>query len=137
MKQNTDKPSFGDKAADKLAAFGGSWAFLISFILFIAFWVIINVVLLTKSPFDPYPFILLNLFLSMLASVQAPIIMMSQNRQEERDRMRAESDYEINRKAEEEIRMMQQKLDALIEHHAIIFEPGTYKIKSKKELPSE
>lgn len=111
--------TFGDKAADKLASFGGSWAFLISFTIFIFMWVGFNVWVFQTHAFDPYPFILLNLFLSMLASVQAPIIMMSQKRQEDRDRKRAELDYEINKKAESEIRELHKKLDALIEHHGI------------------
>lgn len=111
--------SFGERAADKLADFGGSWAFLISFTCFIFIWVVFNVWVFQTRAFDPYPFILLNLFLSMLASVQAPIIMMSQKRQEDRDRKRAELDFEINKKAESEIRELQKKLDALIEHHGI------------------
>ncbi|MGL4662898.1 MAG: DUF1003 domain-containing protein [Culicoidibacterales bacterium] len=111
--------SFGERAADRLASFGGSWSFLISFIIFITFWVILNVWLLQNSAFDPYPFILLNLFLSMLASIQAPIIMMSQNRQEARDRARAELDFEVNKKAELEIRELQRKLDLLMQFHHI------------------
>lgn len=108
--------SIGQKVADKVAEFGGSWRFILSFASFIAIWVIFNTVLLIWSPFDPYPFILLNLVLSMVAAFQAPVIMMSQNRQEARDRLRAQSDYKVNLKAELEIRMISEKLDQLIHH---------------------
>lgn len=106
-------PLLSSRIADKVASFGGSWQFIIAFILFLALWISVNVYLLSKS-FDPYPFILLNLLLSALAAVQAPLIMMSQNRKEEKDRQRAISDYLINLKAEIEIRNMHQKLDLLI-----------------------
>lgn len=106
-------PPLSSRIADKVASFGGSWQFIIAFILFLALWISVNVYLLSKS-FDPYPFILLNLLLSALAAVQAPLIMMSQNRKEEKDRQRAISDYLINLKAEIEIRNMHQKLDLLI-----------------------
>jgi uncharacterized membrane protein len=108
--------SFGDRIADKVASFGGSWGFIISFFIFLIIWMAINVVILAfnTKPFDPYPFILLNLILSTLASIQAPVIMMSQNRKEERDRQRAEDDYKINLKAELEIRMLHEKLDHMI-----------------------
>jgi uncharacterized membrane protein len=105
--------SFASRIADRVAAFGGSWRFIITFSFFLIAWMIINVYLLRKS-FDPYPFILLNLFLSALAAVQAPVIMMSQNRKEEKDRRRAINDYLINLKAEIEIRNMHKKLDLLI-----------------------
>jgi len=110
-----DNRTFGQKVADKVAAFGGSWTFIISFFVFILLWIGVNVYFLTNKGFDPYPFILLNLILSCLASLQAPIIMMSQNRQEEKDRERAKKDYEINLKAENEIQLLQEKLDRLIE----------------------
>lgn len=110
-----DNRTFGQKVADKVAAFGGSWTFIISFFVFILLWIGVNVYFLTNTGFDPYPFILLNLILSCLASLQAPIIMMSQNRQEEKDRERAKKDYEINLKAENEIQLLQEKLDKLIE----------------------
>lgn len=109
------KLPLSDRAADHLAAFGGSWRFLISFILFIVIWVVVNIVWLSDKAFDPYPFILLNLFLSMLASVQAPIIMMAQNRQADRDRKRAERDYEINNRAEKEINLLHEKLDIFMD----------------------
>lgn len=108
--------SFGQKIADKVATFGGSWTFIISFFLFIVIWMIINVWLLASKPYDPYPFILLNLILSCLAAIQAPIIMMSQNRQEQKDRQRAEHDYKINLKAELEIKILSEKIDHLIVH---------------------
>lgn len=106
--------SVGQKIADSVANFGGSWTFIISFFLFILVWMGINVWLLTTRPFDPYPFILLNLILSCLAAIQAPIIMMSQNRQEEKDRQRAEHDYKINLKAELEIKLLSEKIDHLM-----------------------
>lgn len=114
-----DNRTFGQKVADKVAAFGGSWTFIISFFVFILLWIGVNVYFLTNTGFDPYPFILLNLILSCLASLQAPIIMMSQNRQEEKDRERAKKDYEINLKAENEIQLLQEKLDKLLKYHKI------------------
>lgn len=112
----TEKLTTGQKLADKIALFGGSWTFIIFFFLFILVWMAINVVLLVSRPFDPYPFILLNLILSCLAAIQAPIIMMSQNRKEEKDRKRSENDYKINLKAELEIQLLHEKLDHLIIH---------------------
>ncbi len=106
--------SFGERVADKVAEFGGSWAFILWFGFLIVVWVVANTLLLRQEPFDPYPFILLNLFLSLLAAVQAPIIMMSQNRQADRDRMRAENDYQVNLKSEVEIRIIAEKLDQLL-----------------------
>ena len=111
-----DKWTFGEKLADRIATFGGSWAFLISFAAFLAFWIGVNTVVLTVRPPDPYPFILLNLVLSCLAAIQAPIIMMSQNRQEAKDRLRSEHDYQVNLKAELEIRHLHDKLDHLLSH---------------------
>lgn len=107
--------SFGDRLADRVAAFGGSWTFIIIFIAFLVFWAVINTEILgpRKEAFDPYPYIFLNLFLSMLAALQAPIIMMSQNRQGDKDRRHARNDYEVNRRAEREIRMLHEKLDTL------------------------
>lgn len=107
----------GEKMADKVAEFGGSWTFLIAFLVFCMVWIGINSsALLLRKPFDIYPFILLNLLLSCLAAVQAPVIMMSQNRQEAKDRLRAEHDYRVNLKAELEIRVLSQKLDRLLSH---------------------
>lgn len=108
--------TYGQQLADKIASFGGSWRFIIIFGVFIFVWMGINIFLLASKPFDPYPFILLNLILSCLAALQAPVIMMSQNRQEEKDRLRAKKDYMINLKSELEIRMLHEKLDHLIMH---------------------
>ncbi len=110
--------SMGQKLADKVAEFGGSWTFIISFGGFIFIWILINIVFLAAKPFDPYPFILLNLLLSCLAAIQAPIIMMSQNRQEEKDRLRSKHDYQINLKAELEIRQLHEKIDHLLIHQS-------------------
>ena len=110
------EPSFGERIADKVATFGGSWTFIITFFSFLLIWMIINVWVLSTKPFDPYPFILLNLILSCLAAIQAPIIMMSQNRQEQKDRIRAEHDYKINLKAELEIKLLSEKIDHLLVH---------------------
>lgn len=108
--------SFGDRAADKIAKFAGSWTFIIIFIIVLISWMIINNKMDDKA-FDPYPFILLNLVLSCVAAIQAPLIMMSQNRQEEKDRQRAEDDYIVNLKTEIIIRDIHKKLDQLIEEN--------------------
>jgi uncharacterized membrane protein len=107
--------SFGDRLADRVASFGGSWIFLILFGLALVAWVALNSIILAQAnaTFDPYPYILLNLFLSMLAAVQAPIIMMSQNRLAVKDRLQAAHDYEVNLKAEIEIMALHEKLDEL------------------------
>jgi len=107
--------SFGQRLADKVAKFGGSWKFIIAFTLVLSVWILINILLTGRQRFDPYPFILLNLLLSCLAAIQAPVIMMSQNRQEEKDRRRNENDYQVNLKAEIEIRTLHQKMDLLIQ----------------------
>jgi uncharacterized membrane protein len=106
----------GQRMADKIATFGGSWTFIIFFFSFLLIWMAINIWVLSYHPFDPFPFILLNLILSCLAAIQAPIIMMSQNRKEQKDRARSENDYKINLKAELEIRLLHEKLDHLIIH---------------------
>lgn len=106
--------TFGQKLSDNIAAFGGSWRFIIIFGLIIILWISTNTYLLLTKPFDPYPYILLNLLLSCLAALQAPVIMMSQNRQESRDRNRAEEDYKINLKSELELRQLHQKVDHLL-----------------------
>jgi len=106
--------TFGQRIADKVASFGGSWTFIISFAVFLLVWICINIYWLGNNGFDPYPFILLNLILSSLAAIQAPVIMMSQNRQEEKDRERGRNDYMINLKSELEVRMLHEKLDHLI-----------------------
>jgi uncharacterized membrane protein len=120
----TDPPAtFGERVADRVAAFGGSWRFIISFGIVLLGWILINSVWLIRTPpFDPYPFILLNLVLSCLAALQAPVIMMSQNRQEAKDRQRAQNDYLINLKAELEIRSLHQKLDALRQDHSVLLD---------------
>jgi len=112
----SDKFTLGQRVADKIASFGGSWTFIIIFFTFIVIWMGINVWILTKKSFDPFPFILLNLILSCLASIQAPVIMMSQNRKEEKDRLRSENDYKINLKAELEIKLLSEKIDHMIVH---------------------
>jgi uncharacterized membrane protein len=113
----------GAQISDKVARFGGSWAFIISFILVLIVWIIYNSVAAYQNVFDPYPFILMNLVLSCIAALQAPIIMMSQNRQEEKDRKQNENDYLINLKAELEIRAINQKIDLLIEEQIkVLFE---------------
>ena len=104
----------GQRIADKVASFGGSWKFIILFGLFILIWISLNIFWLTNRSFDPFPFILLNLILSCLAAIQAPVIMMSQNRQEDKDRERAKKDYMVNLKSELEIRMLHEKIDHLI-----------------------
>jgi len=109
------KRTVGEKVADAVAAFGGSWTFIIIFVAILIGWVILNSFILLNRGFDPYPYILLNLFLSMIAAIQAPIIMMSQNRQEAKDRQTAENDYEINLKAELEVSTIHEKLDELRE----------------------
>ena len=107
-----ERVTFGEHIADAVAQFGGSWSFIISFGVVLAIYTAINVVL-RNSAWDPYPFILLNLFLSMLAAIQAPVIMMSQNRQDKKDRVRGELDYDVNRRAEAEIQGLSQKLNLL------------------------
>lgn len=106
----------GQRLADKVANFGGSWKFIIIFSVIIFVWISVNIMVLANKGFDPYPFILLNLILSCLAALQAPVIMMSQNRQEEKDRERGKQDYMVNLKAELEIRTLHEKLDHLIIH---------------------
>lgn len=109
--------TFGERLSDRIASFGGSWKFIIAFGVFILLWIAANILLFATRPPDPYPFILLNLMLSCLAALQAPVIMMSQNRVEARDRQRAEQDYQINLKAELEIRHLHEKLDHLLHQH--------------------
>lgn len=104
----------GDRLADRLAEVAGSWKFITGFFIVLIIWIAANAVILTQKPFDPYPFILLNLVLSCLAAIQAPVILMSQNRQEARDRLRSEQDYGVNLKAELEIRHMHEKIDHLL-----------------------
>jgi len=110
-----EKLTLGQRLADRVAKFGGSWKFIIFFTVVMVGWIVINHILSPGKRFDPFPYILLNLLLSCLAAIQAPVIMMSQNRQEEKDRQRNENDYLINLKAEIEIRTLHQKMDLLIQ----------------------
>jgi len=110
------KKTFGERIADKVAEFGGSWKFIGIFAAVIIIWVVINTIVLLNHPVDPYPFLLLNIMLSCLAAIQAPVIMMSQNRKEAKDRLRGENDYKVNLKAELEIRILHEKIDNLIQH---------------------
>jgi uncharacterized membrane protein len=114
IKQFEKKLTFGERLSDHIASFGGSWRFIILFGAVLFGWIILNAIFLLNRGFDPYPFILLNLILSCLAAIQAPIIMMSQNRAEARDRLRAENDYKVNLKAELEIRHLHEKIDHLL-----------------------
>ncbi len=114
--ESSQKLTTGQRIADKVASFGGSWKFIISFGVFIFVWISSNIFILANRGFDPYPYILLNLILSCIAALQAPVIMMSQNRQEEKDRERAKKDYMINLKSELEIRILHEKIDHLIMH---------------------
>jgi len=127
--------SRGQKISDKVARFGGSWNFIITFGVVLAFWIIFNALALGHWRFDPYPFILMNLILSCIAALQAPVIMMSQNRQEEKDRKRAENDYLINMKAEMQIRSLHQKMDLLLEDQIkTLFETQEKQFNLLKEI---
>jgi uncharacterized membrane protein len=106
--------TFWERASDKLATVGGSWRFILGFAVVMGIWVTVNSIVLIRHPFDPYPYILLNLVLSCLAAIQAPVIMMSQNRQDAKDRLRSEHDYQLNLKAELEIRHLNEKMDLLL-----------------------
>lgn len=108
--------TLGERLSDRIAEFGGSWRFIIIFFAILVGWITLNAWVLLRKPFDPYPFILLNLVLSCLAAIQAPIIMMSQNRQEDKDRLRSEYDYRVNLRAELEIRNLHEKIDHLLKH---------------------
>lgn len=118
-KIHDDKLTFGEKMADKMAAFAGSWVFIFSFAAILAVWLIGNIILRQKA-FDPYPFILLNLVLSCIAAIQAPIIMMSQNRQEKKDRLRAQNDYKVNVKSELIVEDLHYKIDKIIDNQTEI-----------------
>jgi uncharacterized membrane protein len=110
-----ERLTFGERLADKVAAIGGSWGFIVGFGLFLVAWAVLNTVVLAARAFDPFPFIFLNLMLSMLAALQAPIIMMSQNRQAAKDRLEARLDYETNQRSEAEIAALHEKIDLLLE----------------------
>ncbi len=111
--EDVKKETFGERLADKVASFGGSWTFIMLFCAFLVSWAVLNTIILLTGPLDPYPFIFLNLLLSMVAALQAPIIMMSQNRQGQKDRLTAQHDYEVNLKAELEIMALHEKFDQL------------------------
>jgi len=113
LNEPTETPTTGQRISDKVARFGGSWSFIISFSAILFVWILFNTLLPEANKFDPYPFILMNLILSTIAALQAPVIMMSQNRQEEKDRKRNESDYIINLKAELQVRSLHEKMDLM------------------------
>jgi uncharacterized membrane protein len=130
--------SKGQTISDKVASFGGSWYFIIIFSLLLFVWVLFNTLTPKKFEFDPYPFILMNLVLSGIAALQAPIIMMSQNRKEEKDRMRSENDYLINLKAELEVRSLHQKIDLLLEEQIkILFESQARQLEILKNIEAK
>jgi len=125
----------GQKISDKVARFGGSWTFIILFMILLFFWILFNSISPKQDNFDPYPFILMNLILSCIAALQAPIIIMSQNRQEEKDRQRGENDYLINLKAELEIRALHQKIDLLLEEQIkILFKSQSEQIEILRSI---
>lgn len=127
--------SRGDSISDKVAEFGGSWMFIISFSIILTIWIVFNTMTPERLHFDPYPFILMNLFLSAIAALQAPIIMMSQNRKEEKDRKRSENDYLINLKAELELRSLHQKVDLLLEEQIkVLFESQAAQLEILKNI---
>ena len=127
--------TFGEHLSDRIAAFGGSWTFIMIFGAVLVVWIVINTIVLALRAFDPYPFILMNLILSCLAALQAPVIMMSQNRTEARDRARAENDYKVNLKAELEIRHLHEKLDHLLrKQYNRLFEIQQIQIELLEEL---
>lgn len=114
IEDDHEEVTFAQELSDRIAKFGGSWGFIIAFLSFMFVWITLNIYFLGQNSFDPFPFILLNLILSCIAALQAPLIMMSQNRQEEKDRQRGKKDYMINLKSEVEIRMLHEKIDHLI-----------------------
>jgi uncharacterized membrane protein len=127
--------SLGERVADRIAAFGGSWGFILLFASFLAAWMVLNSILLVRGAFDPFPYILLNLILSCLAAIQAPVIMMSQNRQEARDRRRSQNDYVVNLKAELEIRLLHEKIDhVLLQQWERLSEIQAVQIELMREL---
>jgi uncharacterized membrane protein len=134
-KQFERKLTFGEHLSDKIASFGGSWRFIILFGAVLLGWIAFNALVLLNHGFDPYPFILLNLILSCLAAIQAPIIMMSQNRSEARDRLRADNDYKVNLKAELEIRHLHEKIDHLLrKQYNRLFEIQQIQIELLEEI---
>lgn len=138
MHQPLEILSRGQRISDKVANFGGSWRFIIIFSVIIVVWVLFNSLLSVEVEFDPYPFILMNLFLSAIAALQAPIIMMSQNRKEEKDRKRNENDYLINLKAELEVRSLHQKIDLLLEEQIkVLFDSQAKQLELLKNIESK
>jgi uncharacterized membrane protein len=138
MHQPLEDLSRGQRISDKVANFGGSWRFIIIFSSIIVVWVLFNTLLSDKVEFDPYPFILMNLFLSAIAALQAPIIMMSQNRKEEKDRKRNENDYLINLKAELEVRSLHQKIYLLLEEQIkVLFDSQAKQLEILKNIESK
>ena len=132
------KLTFGQRLADKIGNFGGSWSFILLFMISLFAWISINVYVLVQKPFDPYPFIFLNLILSCLAALQAPVIMMSQNRLEVKDRERSKHDYKVNLKAELEIRILNEKVDHLIlNQQQKLFEIQQIQIDMMKDIMNE
>ena len=130
--------TFGERIADRVAELGGSWKFIIGFSLMLVGWIAINTFVLTQKPFDPFPFILLNLVLSSVAALQAPVILMSQNRQGVKDRKHAENDYLINLKAEIEVRHLHEKIDLMVEEqYQHLFKIQQQQLKMLEELQSE
>lgn len=128
----------GQSISDKVASFGGSWKFIIIFSIILFFWILFNTLTPLRDKFDPYPFILMNLVLSCIAALQAPIIMMSQNRQEEKDRKRSENDFMINMKAELEIRSLHQKIDLLLEDQIkTLFDSHARQLELLKNIEKE
>lgn len=132
------KPTFGEGLADKVATFGGSWTFIMSFGAVLFSWIVLNSLFLMQKAFDPYPYILLNLVLSCIAALQAPVIMMSQNRKETKDRERAENDYLINLKSEIEIRHLHQKIDlSVVDQYQHLCEIQQRQIEILNDLQSK
>lgn len=130
--------SRGQSISDKVASFGGSWKFIIIFSIILFVWILFNTLSPRRAEFDPYPFILMNLVLSAIAALQAPIIMMSQNRKEEKDRKRSENDYLINLKAELEVRSLHQKIDLLLEEQIkVLFESQAMQLEILKNIEQE
>lgn len=127
-----ERLTFGERLADRVATIGGSWSFIIGFALFLVAWAVINTVILAAHAFDPFPFIFLNLMLSMLAALQAPIIMMSQNRQAAKDRLEVRLDYETNLRSEAEIANLSAKVEALTEEMALLV-----RLHLSREQPDE
>ena len=128
----------GQSISDKVASFGGSWKFIISFSIILSVWILFNTLSPRRDEFDPYPFILMNLILSAIAALQAPIIMMSQNRKEEKDRKRSENDYLINLKAELEVRSLHQKIDLLLEEQIkVLFESQAKQLEILRNIEQQ